>query len=126
MKSIKLLHLLIFLILSINTFGQTKNDTINAQNEVRYMLKNPTNKYNLINNKTIIIKDRLTAINVAEPILFGVFGKANIIKQKPYKIFFIDNYWLIKGTLPKGKIGGTFQIIIDSRNSKVIDIIHGK
>jgi len=126
MKSIKLLHILTFLILSINTFGQTKNDTINAQNELSYVLKNPTNKYNLLNKKSIIIKDSLTAINVAEPILFGLFGKDNIIKQKPYKIFFIDNYWLIRGTLPKGKIGGTFQIIIDSRDSKVIEIIHGK
>ncbi|HNI44451.1 MAG TPA: YbbC/YhhH family protein, partial [Chitinophagales bacterium] len=77
-------------------------------------------------NKTAIIKDSLTAINVAEPILFSIYGKDNITKQRPYEVYFKDNYWLITGTLPSGWKGGTFLIIIDSRDCKVIRISHGK
>jgi len=83
-------------------------------------------QHNIIDNKTIIIKDSSTAINVAEPILFSIYGKNNITEQRPYEIYFIDNYWVLTGTLPKGSAGGTFLIIIDSRNSKVLRITHGK
>ena len=58
--------------------------------------------------------------------LFSIYGKDNIIKQSPYEIYFIDNYWVIGGTLPKEYLGGTFLIIIDSRNCKIIRITHGK
>jgi len=68
----------------------------------------------------------LTAISVAEPILFSIYGKDNITKQRPYEIYFIDNYWVIAGTLPKGYLGGTFLIIIDSKDSEIIRITHGK
>jgi len=82
--------------------------------------------HNVVDNKSAIIKDSLTAINVAEPILFSIYGRENIIKQKPYEIYNIDNHWILTGTLPEGFMGGTFLIIIDDRNSRVIRITHGK
>jgi hypothetical protein len=110
--------------------GQTKDNRIilgksNAEQELKSLLAGKS-QHNVIDNKTIIIKDSSTAINVAEPILFSIYGKDNIIKQRPYEIYFIDNYWVLTGTLPKGWVGGTFVIIIDSRNSKVLRITHGK
>ena len=66
------------------------------------------------------------------PKIMGLFWnnperlKENIEKQKPYEIFLIDNHWILSGTLPTNKDGGTFLIIIDARNSKVIKITHGK
>ncbi|MES2485170.1 MAG: YbbC/YhhH family protein [Bacteroidota bacterium] len=82
--------------------------------------------HNVITEKNLIIKDSVTAIAVAEPILFGIYGENNITKQRPYEVYLIDTYWLITGTLPKGMKGGTFLIIIDATNSKVILITHGK
>jgi hypothetical protein len=73
-----------------------------------------------------LIKDKETAIAVAEPILFNIYGKKNIIAERPYECYLIDGYWYISGTLPKGYIGGVFEIIIDSGNGKVIKLIHGK
>ena len=87
---------------------------------------NDKGQHNVTDNKIVIIKDSLTAINVAEPILFSIYGKDNITKQRPYEIYFIDNYWVIMGTLPKNYLGGTFLIIIDSKDSKIIRITHGK
>ncbi len=98
---------------------------IQAEQELQSSLVD-NSKHNLIDNKTAIIKDSVTAINVAEPILFSIYGKENIMNQRPYEIYFKDNYWLIEGTLPSGMKGGTFSIIIDGRDSKVIRITHGK
>ncbi len=130
MKNIKAIYLLTLLTSTLTACGQTKGDrTIlgksYAEQELKSALTDKT-QHNVIDNRNIIIKDSLTATNIAEPILFGIYGKDNITKQRPYEIYFIDNYWLITGTLPSGWKGGTFLIIIDSRDSKVVRITHGK
>ena len=96
-----------------------------AEKELKLALSKES-QHNVINNKSVLIKDSLTAINVAEPILFSIYGKENIESEKPYETYLIDNYWVIAGTLPEDSLGGTFLIIIDSRNSKVLKITHGK
>ena len=96
-----------------------------AENELKLALSKET-QHNVIDNKKVIIKDSSTAIKIAEPILFSIYGKENIESQKPYESYLIENYWVIAGTLPKDMLGGTFLIIIDARNSKVLKITHGK
>jgi NTF2 fold immunity protein len=130
MTNIKIFCFLTLLIFTLAACGQTKNNRIKlsksyAQQELKSALTDK-GQQNVIDNKTVIIKDSLTAINVAEPILFSIYGKDNITKQRPYEIYFIDNYWVITGTLPKDYLGGTFLIIIDSKDSKIIRITHGK
>ncbi len=82
--------------------------------------------HNCVDNKRIIIKNEETAISVVEPILFSIYGKENIINQRPYRTSNVKDYWIIEGTLPKDYLGGTFLIIIDSRNGEIIKITHGK
>ena len=110
-------------LLSFSTFGQTKSDSIARAN----LNASLTDKklHNVLNLKEPIIKDSTTAVAVAEPILFGIYGKDNILEQKPYKIHHINDYWMISGTLHYD-VGGTFLIIIYSKDSKVIRITHGK
>lgn len=95
------------------------------EKQLDYALTDSTG-HNCIDNKRIIIKNKDMAISVVEPILFGLYGKDNIIKQKPYKASNIREYWIIEGSLPKGYKGGTFFIIVDSRNGEIIKITHGK
>lgn len=121
---------MVLLTFTITACGQNKSDRTKlgesyARQELEATLNNKA-QHNIIDGKAAIIKDSLTAISIAEPILFGIYGKENIIKQRPYEIYFINNYWVIIGTLPKNYSGGTFLIIIDSRNSKIIRITHGK
>ncbi len=97
----------------------------NAEKELDNAL-NDTTQQNVVDNKEFIIKDSNTAIKVAEPILFGIYGKSNIEDQKPYETYLIGNHWVINGTLMVGTLGGGFLIIIDARNSKVLKIIHYK
>ena len=117
-----------FLLLAISSCAQNKRLVLgkeNAKEELKIALsKKP--QHNVVNNKTIIIKDSVTAIKIAEPILFNIYGKQNIEKQKPYEIYLLENYWVISGTLPENYLGGTFLIIIDARNSQNIKITHGK
>ena len=126
----KNIFLILFLIIttissSQNIKNRKKSQLIYANEELNAAL-NEKNRPNGIDNKTIIIKDSITALNIAEPILFGVYGKKKIIEQKPYQIIFTENHWIINGTLPEGYKGGTFLIIIDARNCKIVKLIHGK
>lgn len=130
MTNMKAIYFLTLLTFTLTSYGQTKSDrTIlgksNAEQELKTALSEKT-QHNFIDNKTAIIKDSVTAISVVEPILFSIYGKDNITKQRPYEIYFIDNYWVIEGTLPQEYKGGTFLIIIDSRDCKIIKITHGK
>ena len=73
-----------------------------------------------------VIGDRATAIAVAEPILFKIYGKEHVLNEKPYNVDFVDGYWFIDGTLPSGSVGGTFFIILSSKDGRVVKLIHGK
>ena len=120
----------ILLLFVLVACSQVKNDRIyigktNAEQELKSFLSSSP-QHNVIDNKKAIIKDSLTAIDVAEPILFNIYGKENIVKERPYESHLIDDYWVINGTLPKDSVGGTFLIIIDSRNGTILKITHGK
>lgn len=128
--TIKIFIVCILFFLSFSGNGQTQSDRLilgeaNAKKELKEALSDTT-VHNVVNKRTLLVKDKETAISISEPILFNTYGKDNIKKQRPYESYFIDNYWVISGTLPKGYLGGTFLIIIDATNSKVIRLTHGK
>lgn len=121
---------LIFLIFILVACKQSKNNKniegrANAIQELKSSLTD-TLQHNVIDDKQIIIKDSLTAISIAEPILYSIYGKDNIIKQRPYDVYLIDYFWVIKGTLSQESLGGVFLIILDSRNARIIRITHEK
>ena len=72
------------------------------------------------------VRDKETAVIIAETILFKIYGMGNIIKQRPYEINQIDNYWVLNGTLSQNMLGGTFLIILNSKNGEIIKLTHGK
>ena len=122
--------LLLVLTFTISACAQNKpNKTAEGQREAESELKaalTEKNEPNVINGKLLILKDEKTAISVAEPLLFSVYGKAQILSERPYKIYLVDHYWVIWGKLPQGFTGGTFLIIIDAKNAAVLKIIHWK
>jgi len=78
-----------------------------------------------------LVSDEETAIKVAEPILFKIYGQEKIKEERPYEINKVNNYWIINGTMKNSqfgilKFGGTFNIIIDSNNGEIIQVTHGK
>jgi hypothetical protein len=82
--------------------------------------------HNLVDDKAILIKDSVTAVAIVEPVLFNIYQKENILGQRPYEVYHLDHYWVVSGTMPKESLGGTFLVIIDDRNGKLLRITHGK
>jgi hypothetical protein len=116
------------LLLPFFFFSQQKNDSsrlskeeIYAQKEVADALLKPGICFL---NDTLLI-DKETAIEYAEIILFKVYGKEQIISEQPYNIYKAHGFWYIDGTL-KEELGGTFEIIFNSKNGQVIRLCHGK
>ena len=72
------------------------------------------------------IPDSKSAVNIAEKILFEVYGKDNIKEQRPYNIVLQNGYWILNGTRQKPMIGGEFLMIMNSKNGKIIELIHGE
>jgi len=124
MKKIFLLLFLILLI-SCNQVLHHKLGIEVAKKDLEMALGDTT-KLVILEKNELLIKEENTAIGVAEPILFEIYGKSHIEDQRPYEAYLINNYWVIRGTLNRFSLGGTFLIIIDARNAKVIHIIHEK
>lgn len=84
----------------------------------------------LLENKILtdkVISDSQTAVKVAEDILFKIYGEENIVKQRPYNVKYVEDYYIINGTMPAGiAVGGTFLIIISSKDGKIIKLTHGE
>jgi hypothetical protein len=119
-------NILITITLTLFSFclsAQEQNDKSYAKQQLELALKD-TIQPNAINDQVII--DSSIVIKVIEPILFKIYGKEHIIEQRPYDISFIDKYWIINGTMKEVHPGGTFLIIVDSRNGQIIKLIHGE
>ncbi|WNJ17150.1 NTF2 fold immunity protein [Pontibacter sp. G13] len=108
-----------------NTDDRFHLDSISVAKLVDIAIEN-IETHNVINDDHRLINTKEKAIELAEFYLFDIYGKKEILNQKPYDIFLIKNHWLIKGTLKKGYKGGTFLIIFDSTNGKILQITHGK
>jgi len=129
MKIILTLVSLIVGMFSCNSFSQdfskrTVTGKQAATEEIRKALVNKNTK----SFYDTLIKDKETAISIIEPILFRVYGRDNIVKERPYECYMINDYWYISGTLPKdlNSNSGVFEIIISSKDTQVIKLIHGK
>jgi hypothetical protein len=80
---------------------------------------------NLIRGE-VLLNDKQSLIQLAEPILFRIYGKEDIVEERPYEIYLIGDYWIMSGTLPRDMLGGTFSIAVNRKTCEVIGITHGK
>lgn len=73
-----------------------------------------------------LVPDEQTAINIAEAILFPIYGEKTIRGEKPYVVKLADGKWTIDGSMPKDKnvVGGTFHIVISQKDARVLEIGH--
>ena len=117
--------LFVIMQISCNQVLHNKLGIENAKKELENALKDTT-KLAILDKNELLIKEENTAIKVAEPILFEIYGKSKIEDEKPYEAYLINNYWVINGTINRFSFGGAFSIIIDARNSKVVNVIHYK
>jgi NTF2 fold immunity protein len=123
----KLLSAVSLIIVTITACGQDyAGRTVMGPDYAKEAIKKTRGDKNFKPFYDTLITDKATAVAVAEPILYKIYGKKNIINERPYECYLINGYWYIIGTLPKNRKGGVFEIIIDSKDSKVIKLVHGK
>jgi hypothetical protein len=124
----KLLLSITILFCSAKASSQLIKEPKAASNSIEQELKtakaNEKQDY-ILWDKKLVLPNKDVAIKVAEPILFAIYGEKNILQQKPYNVSLRENKWIITGSIHSEK-GGSFLIILDARNSKVLRVIHGK
>jgi hypothetical protein len=126
MKSACLLFMIIFLIPAIST-SQAELVTSQVGKRVAEKEFNATimreKVNNVVNSKFSLIKNSKVAVQVAEPLLFSVYGEKTIVEQKPYDVHYINNHWVVLGKNAReaeGSGGGYFLIILHDSDSRVI------
>jgi hypothetical protein len=109
------------------TYGQSlSNRTELGQAHAQHLVERAVKDTAKLAFHKLLLPTQATAVCVAEPILFGIYGKRNIVKERPYEVYFLGDFWYIAGTLPKGYRGGTFEIIINAKDSRVVFLAHGR
>jgi hypothetical protein len=124
---------------------KVKNKTENLKNRIKKehsideakIILSDFLKDSTLHSKPIVtqennIKDTATLIRAVEPILFSKYGKEVIMNEAPYKINYINNYWIITGSL-RGEddknsitLGGTFEVIVNPIKGDIVYLKHGK
>jgi hypothetical protein len=123
---IKTILILISFILPLSFWGQNyKNRAVVGEDSAKLMLANILNDANNKLPSDTLIKDKETAISMAEFVLFKSYGKATITTERPYECYLIDGYWFLRGTLPKSYTADVFELIMSARDGRIIRMTHG-
>jgi NTF2 fold immunity protein len=66
------------------------------------------------------------AIQVALSVWTPIYGSDFLEKEKPFRAARYGDYWLVQGSLPLGRWGGTAMAVIRAQNAEVLNVSHGK
>lgn len=71
------------------------------------------------------VPNEQTAIQIAVAVWTPIYGKENIERQKPYKVWLKEGIWYVAGHLPKNMAGGVAIAEIKKSDAKIVRISHG-
>jgi NTF2 fold immunity protein of polymorphic toxin system component len=71
------------------------------------------------------VPDDNTAIKIAEAVLIPIYGAQQIAGERPFHAVPTAGVWKIEGTLHTSN-GGVAIVQLQSRDGKIISVIHGK
>ena len=122
----KSILILAAVILPLSFFGQNyKNRTVIGEDSAKQTIKNILNDGGYKSSPDTLIRDKETAISIAEIMLFKSYGKATISTERPYECYLVDGYWFLRGTLPKNFTGDVFEMIMSAKDGRIIKMTHG-
>jgi hypothetical protein len=123
---LKSILILVAVILPLRFFGQNyKNRAIIGEDSAKQTIKNILGDADYKLSPDTLIRDKETAISIAELMLFRSYGKATITTERPYECYLIDGYWFLRGTLPKNFTGDVFEMIMGAKDGRIIKMTHG-
>ena len=123
---IKSILILAAVILPLSFFGQNyKNRAVIGEDSAKQTIKNILSDSGYKLSPDTLIRDKETAISIAEVMLFKAYGKATITTERPYECYLIEGYWFLRGTLPKSYTAEVFEMIISAKDGRIIKMTHG-
>jgi hypothetical protein len=123
---IKFILIMAAVILPLSFFGQNyKNRAVIGEDSAKQTIKNILNDGSDKLSSDTLIRDKETAISIAEIMLFKSYGRATITTERPYECYLINGYWFLRGTLPKNYNEDVFEIIMSAKDGRVIKMTHG-
>jgi len=75
--------------------------------------------------KNGFVPDKETAIKIALAVWLPIYGNV-IYREKPYTAELKGEVWVVEGSLKKGEVGGVALIVIQKKDGKILNVIHGK
>ena len=71
------------------------------------------------------VPDAAAAVRLAEAAWRPIFGE-EIETQRPFTARLEDSVWVVKGTLPPGRIGGVAMARVARRDGRILSVNHGQ
>ena len=106
-------------IITLLYMNKIEDDTVSVTKDIEYIEKNVGCYYSGDDD----VPDAETAIKVAQPILYKIFGYENIMIRQPFSIQLInDSVWYIRGSVPKKYNGGDIIIKMSKKNATIYEI----
>ena len=73
-----------------------------------------------------MVPDKETAIKIAESVWYPIYG-SQIYTEQPFVAELEgDTVWFVRGSLPKGQVGGCAEIRLRKSDAAVLDVNHEK
>ena len=73
-----------------------------------------------------MVPDKETAIKIAESVWYPIYG-SQIYTEQPFVAELEgDTVWFVRGSLPKGRVGGCAEIRLRKSDAAVLDVNHEK
>lgn len=69
-----------------------------------------------------LVPDKETAIKIAEAVLFRLYGKEEIVWQRPYEVKLENDVWFISGTMKHEMMGTVFNIAISRQTGEIVHL----
>lgn len=122
--SIFIVAVAVFVIVYLNILSIKSDKKIESFNVSEY--SEEIRKFGSVENVGEVPNSSKAKI-VAETLWVKTYGE-DIKRMRPYKVLFDSNneVWLVQGTLPKNKLGGVPNILIQKRDGRVLAIWHTK
>ena len=73
-----------------------------------------------------MVPDKETAIKIAESVWYPIYGSQIYTEQPFIAELEGDTVWFVRGSLPKGRVGGCAEIRLRKSDAAVLDVNHEK
>jgi hypothetical protein len=72
------------------------------------------------------VSDATTAIRIALTVWEPVYGKEHIASERPFHATLSRGVWHVRGSLPRGAVGGVAEADVRRADGKVLRVTHGQ